>query len=85
MAATTSSGGGASDPAAISHHGHALQFEDFCEAIRQRRRPAIDGLEGRKSVEIILGIYQAAETGRSVALPLRRDPALKSRRRKPSK
>jgi predicted dehydrogenase len=75
-----SSGGGASDPAAIGHHGHAMQFRDFVEAVRRNRPPAIDGHEGRRSVEIILGVYKAAETGKSVTLPLASDPVLKARR-----
>jgi predicted dehydrogenase len=74
-----SSGGGASDPAAIGHHGHALQFHDFLEAVHKGRRPAIDGHEGRRSVEIILGVYKAAETGKTVKLPLKSDPVLKAR------
>ncbi|HEV3006866.1 MAG TPA: Gfo/Idh/MocA family oxidoreductase, partial [Pirellulales bacterium] len=80
MAHTKSTGGGASDPAAIGHHGHARQFRDVLEAIRGDRRPAIDGHEGRRSVEIILAIYRAAETGRAVHLPLTGDPALKARK-----
>ena len=43
-------------------------------------RPAIDGPEGRRSVEIIQAIYKSAETGRSVALPLAGDPVLKARK-----
>lgn len=74
-----STGGGASDPAAIGHHGHTLQFRDFVEAVRKGRTPAVDGHEGRRSVEIILGIYKAAETGKTVKLPLASDPVLKSR------
>jgi predicted dehydrogenase len=74
-----STGGGASDPAAIGHHGHARQFRDVCEAIENDRPPAIDGQEGRRSVEIILAIYQAAETGQPVKLPLAADPVLKAR------
>jgi hypothetical protein len=31
-------------------------------------------------VEIILGIYKAAETGRPVTLPLAADPSLKARK-----
>lgn len=76
-----STAGGASDPTAIGHHGHARQFQDFVKAIRSGRKPAIDGREGRRSVEIILGIYKAAETGRAVSLPLARDPVLKARKR----
>ncbi len=79
MRKATSGGGGASDPAAIGHHGHAAQFRDFVDAVRKDRRPAIDGLEGRRSVEIILAIYKSAETGKAVRLPLKSDPVLKAR------
>ena len=79
MAKSKSSGGGASDPTAIGHHGHAKQFLDVVEAIQQNRKPAVDGPEGRRSVEIILGIYKAAETGKPVLLPLAKDPTLKAR------
>jgi predicted dehydrogenase len=72
-------GGGASDPKAISHQGHRDQLADFARAIRQGGQPLVDGCEGRKSVEIILAIYQAARTGRAVALPLRADPAFVKR------
>jgi UDP-N-acetyl-2-amino-2-deoxyglucuronate dehydrogenase len=76
-----SGGGGASDPAAIGHHGHARLFADFFQAVDAGRPPAVDGHEGRRSVEIILAIYQAAETGQVVRLPLRADPVLKARPR----
>jgi UDP-N-acetyl-2-amino-2-deoxyglucuronate dehydrogenase len=75
-----STGGGASDPAAMGHHGHAMQFRDFVEAVKKNRAPAIDGHEGRRSVEIILGVYKAAETGKTVKLPLKSDPVLKARK-----
>lgn len=76
-----SGGGGASDPSAIGHHGHKLQFQDHVNAIEKRKKPSVDGAEGRRSVEIILGIYKAAETGRRVELPLAKDPVLKARRK----
>lgn len=75
-----SAGGGASDPAAIGHHGHAAIFRDFLEAVRKGRPPAVDGHEGRRSVEIILGVYKSAETGKVVRLPLKTDPVLKARK-----
>jgi len=80
MADKKSTGGGAADPAAIGHHGHARQFQDVVAAIKKGTTPAIDGREGRRSVEIILGIYKAAETGRAVTLPLAADPTLKIRK-----
>lgn len=61
--------GGSSNPAAISHQGHARQLTDFVQAIRSGRKPLVDGREGRKAVAIIEGIYQAAATGKTVQLP----------------
>ena len=81
----TGTGGGASDPTAIGHHGHAHQFADVVEAIEKKRKPAVDGYEGRRSVEIILGIYLASETGGTVTLPLASDPVLKARLKKVEK
>jgi len=80
MAERVSGGGGAADPAAIGHHGHTRQFRDVLRAISKGTSPAIDGAEGRRSVEIILAIYKAAETGRAVQLPLKCDPGLKARK-----
>ncbi len=80
MASRTSGGGGAADPAAIGHHAHARQFQNVLQAIRKGTAPSVDGAEGRRSVEIILAIYQSAETGKAVRLPLARDPSLKARR-----
>lgn len=62
--------GGAADPKAISFVGHQRQFEDFIAAIETGRPPIIDGREGRKSVEIILAIYESSRTGRRITLPL---------------
>ncbi|MDD3587687.1 MAG: Gfo/Idh/MocA family oxidoreductase [Thermoguttaceae bacterium] len=63
MASRRSGGGGAADPAAIGHHGHAKQFADVLDAIEHGRKPAIDGYEGRRSVEIICSVYESAKTG----------------------
>jgi len=66
--------GGAADPKAISAAGHQKQFEDFLAAIKDGKTPAVDGHQGRKSVELILAIYESSWTGRRVSLPLERDP-----------
>ena len=79
MLGKTHTGGGAADPAAIGHHGHTAQFRDVLKAIQTESTPLIDGVEGRRSVEIILAIYKSAELGRSVPLPLQKDPTLKAR------
>ena len=73
----TQTGGGAADPSAIGHAAHAHQFRDVINAIKRGSSPLIDGPEGRRSVEIILAIYQAAKTGKMVRLPLKKDPVLK--------
>lgn len=80
-----SGGGGASDPSAISHEPHRKQFQDVLSAIKNDTTPAVDGYEGRRSVEIILAIYKAGETGRAVQLPLKSDPVLKARPAKGTK
>ena len=80
MASRKSGGGGASDPTAIGHHGHAKQFQDLVDAIKKDRKPAVDGHDARKSVEIILAIYKAAETGKGILLPLTSDPTLAARK-----
>lgn len=68
MQGRTQTGGGAADPAAIGHHAHAELFRDFLEAIRDDRAPLIDGKEGRRSVELILAIYESAKTGQKVRI-----------------
>lgn len=82
MAGKTQTGGGAADPAAIGHHGHTAMFKDVLKAIGGGTRPLIDGAEGRRSVEVILAIYKAGESGRSVTLPLSADPTLKAKAKK---
>ncbi|MEO5997788.1 MAG: Gfo/Idh/MocA family oxidoreductase [Chitinophagaceae bacterium] len=70
LAAGNTSRGGVSDPADISFVGHQKQIEDMIHSIQTGDNPLIDGLEGRKSVEIILAIYASARTGRQVNLPI---------------
>jgi predicted dehydrogenase len=61
--------GGASDPSAISHQGHARQLADFVRAIEENRSPLVDGREGRRAVELICAIYRSARDGRAITLP----------------
>ena len=60
--------GGAADPKAISHTGHARQLADFVRTIRTNSQPSVDGREGKRAVEIICAIYRAAATGGTVKL-----------------
>jgi predicted dehydrogenase len=47
---------------------HTEFFRDVIMSLRNDRRGLIDGLEGRKSVELINAIYESAETGKEVFL-----------------
>lgn len=67
-ASMTETGGGAADPAAIGHAAHAKQFADVVNAINNKSALKIDGAEGRRSVEVILAIYEAAKTGKRVSI-----------------
>jgi UDP-N-acetyl-2-amino-2-deoxyglucuronate dehydrogenase len=51
-------------------HYHALQIQEFLQAIRAGRAPAATGEDGRAVVEMFSAIYQSSRTGVSVALPL---------------
>ena len=82
MAGKTQTGGGAADPAAIGHHGHTAMFKDVLKAIKKGTKPLVDGPEGRRSVEVILAVYKAAETGKAVSLPLKSDPVIRARSKK---
>ena len=57
-------GGGASDPTAISVEGHRAQIEDFAQAIRDGREPAVPGREGKRAVELIGAIYRSSRENR---------------------
>ncbi len=61
---------GAARPMDISDAGHIAQMQDFVAAIRERRRPLVDGHEGRKSIEVIEAIYRSAAANAPVSLPL---------------
>lgn len=47
---------------------HARQILDMVTAIRTGRKPLVDGVEGRKSVAILLAIYESQRTGQPVRL-----------------
>jgi UDP-N-acetyl-2-amino-2-deoxyglucuronate dehydrogenase len=72
-------GVGAADPKAIASVSHQRVFEDMAQAVTAGRPPVVTGSEARKSVEIILAIYQSALAGgMPVKLPLARTPELRS-------
>ena len=54
-------GAGANDPKAIDITWHKANLEEIINAIRENKKPSIDGIEGRKAVELILALYQSAQ------------------------
>lgn len=62
------SGGGVSDPKAISDIGHLRQLLDIIKCLNNGHPPAIDALEARKAVELVLAIYASARNKRIVYL-----------------
>ncbi|WP_460887790.1 Gfo/Idh/MocA family protein [Promicromonospora xylanilytica] len=54
----------------LEHEGHAGQIGDMLGAVRDRRRPAVDGSEGRRAIELVTAIYVAGIERRTVDLPL---------------
>lgn len=72
-------GAGAADPAAIDYREHLRNFEDFVASLETGARPRVDGAESRRAIELILAIYQSAQSsGARVALPLPRSPDLRA-------
>ncbi len=65
---TVKPGGGASDPGAMDFSPHQMQFEDFIQSLNDGSKSLVEGIEGRKAVEIIVAIYESAEMGREVFL-----------------
>src|SRR5579875_339238 len=60
--------GAAQNPAALNVRSHAMQFADMIRAIRENGTPLVDGYAGRRTVEVILAIYESARTRREVVL-----------------
>jgi UDP-N-acetyl-2-amino-2-deoxyglucuronate dehydrogenase len=54
--------------------GHQGYYRNVLSVLRGEAKPDTDGRAGRKSLELILGIYESAKTGREVPLPLRAQP-----------
>jgi predicted dehydrogenase len=63
---TIGSGGGASDPLSIPFELHAQNIAAFINSIEQNSSFEIDGKEAKKSIEIVLGIYESAKNRREV-------------------
>lgn len=60
-----------SNPPSVYGFGHEPYYRNVLKVLRGEGVPDTDGRGGRKSLELILGIYESAKTGREVPLPLR--------------
>ncbi len=60
--------GGASDPLAINVTPFVREYKDFIEAVREKREPQVNGAEARRSLELILAIYESSKTGKPIQL-----------------
>ncbi|WP_333497014.1 Gfo/Idh/MocA family protein [Kluyvera sp. CHPC 1.251] len=49
---------------------HTGQINDLLNAVEQHGEPLIDGVQGKRSLELITAIYQSSITGRVVTLPV---------------
>jgi UDP-N-acetyl-2-amino-2-deoxyglucuronate dehydrogenase len=63
--------GASTNPPNVYGFGHEAYYRNVLAVLRGQARPDTDGRAGRKSLELILGIYESAKTGREVPLPLR--------------
>jgi UDP-N-acetyl-2-amino-2-deoxyglucuronate dehydrogenase len=62
--------GASTNPPNVYGFGHEGYYRNVLAVLRGEAKPDTDGRAGRKSLELILGIYESARTGREVPLPL---------------
>ena len=54
------------DPPSVYGYSHKAIVADMLTAIREGRKPRTNGVEARRSVALVLAIYESAHTGQSV-------------------
>lgn len=57
-------------PTSVYGPGHPLYYDNVIGCLRGECRAETDGREGLRSLELLVGIYRSARSGRPVALPL---------------
>lgn len=53
------------------YYYHNMQIEDFLTAVKNGTKPLVDGIGGRRTVELIEAIYRATETGSVIKFPIK--------------
>ena len=58
------------NPPNIYGYGHTPLYADMLDAIKNNRAPYVSGEDGRRALELVLAVYQSAQKGLPVKLPL---------------
>jgi len=58
----------ASNPADLSMKGHIIQVSNFIDAVRKGEELICSGEEGRKSLHLIIALYESARRGEEIRL-----------------
>jgi predicted dehydrogenase len=61
----------AENPPNVYGFGHTPLYKDVTDAIRSNRKPYVDGLAGKRALELVLAIYKSSKEGCPVKLPLK--------------
>lgn len=61
----------ATNPSSVYGFGHQGYLRGVVDVLSGNGNPQTDGREGRKSLEIILAMYESAKSGKRVPLPLK--------------
>ena len=56
------------NPPNVYGFGHQAYYEHIIDCLKNKTPQLVDGLQGRKSLELINAIYESIETGKEVAL-----------------
>ena len=59
------------NPPNVYGFGHRRYLHEVVDSLKNNRAALVDGIEGRKSLELVHAIYESAETGREVTLRYR--------------
>lgn len=59
------------NPPNVYGFGHQAYYEHVIDCICNQKRHLVDGLEGRRSLELINALYESIETGREIPLRFR--------------
>jgi len=62
----------ATNPENIYGFGHTGFLKNVIDALQGKAEANTNGREGRKSLELILAMYESAKTGKKIALPLKK-------------